>query len=401
MPSQPETTAIPTSSLHPDPLNPRLWEYPPRNPQEPIIERLWSNPRVTQIAQSILDHTYLGPPAMLTIQEDSRTIVVDGNCQLAALQACHDPQLFEKIRDHSAATKKAASLTGDPPVETVPMPSREEAMRVRIKRQANTTGMWSRMAQAHHFRQLLQDGWTRERIQDLYGYHNHSRESGRRILRMVNGLNLMEQISQASPAPWNRNWHYSRLTDAVNRPSIQGFLGLGEPDEYGPNEPPLRNGKVQEGLNLMTILNGSPPNSGEFQQAMVSSDEDLRLLEEICQKPQNTRLLQDRRFLSLREIHRTTNNRNSARSIESSVQHIHELASRILRELKDMPEGPVDTPGDICIANTTCEIHQDGSTQYRVRVMSANPLRDGPALALLQKELRKYDRRTVVVQFIQ
>ena len=60
--------------------------------------RLWKNPRVARLGADIMEGMYLVPPAMLAVQEPGRTVVIDGNRQLAALMACHNPEIWEQIR---------------------------------------------------------------------------------------------------------------------------------------------------------------------------------------------------------------------------------------------------------------------------------------------------------------
>lgn len=335
---------------------------------------------------------------MLTVQEDGRTVVIDGNLQLAAIRASCDPAVWKKVKDDSQETRGLQAAARDPVVQTLMMPSRDQAMRARISRQRNGDTMWTRNAHAHHYRELLLAGRPIQEIDWMYS--RTDRMTGPyRIHNMVNALNFLEQVNRESEHPWQQGWQFSKLPAVLDLPNVRKTLGLAKPEEYRPDEPPLRGKKSRaEAQELMKILLGSPRGSGEHDHAKFRSDSDISRLDDLYGDRKALENLKSRWVYSVHSAHSLLRGRHDGYEARTKLETLHTIAARNLREMKEDPAGPIAAPGDIHLADTTYELHQDESVQYRVRLISKDPRRDQPVQQKLQEVLKNYDDRTCLVE---
>ena len=377
-------------------MNPRLVDESGPDDQQNIIMRLWRHHKLPRLAADILEGMYLGPPAMLAVRQEGRTVVIDGNRRLAALLACHNHRIWDLAARESSMTGNAQPRQGDPEEEIIMFDSRDEAMRARIRRQTASGSMWSRMAHASHCRNLLMAGMEIPEINRIYGrQRSQTHQNG--IRHMVNALNALEQVNLSVEHTWTRPWHYQALQEALFLPSVRQHLELQAPGEYGPEEPPLREERILEAVELMRVLNGSPLESRENLLRKVKEEQDIRKLGEIYEDPRALEMLKDPRFHSVDQVQSFMSCRNDYHQAKNKLEVLHRMAERELARMKEDPDAPVRVPGDIHLANTTYEVHNDGSVQYRVQLVSRDPRRDEPLRAVLQEFLEVYDQRTCLV----
>ena len=376
-----------------DPLNPRLAEEPGEGDQASITTRLWSHMKTRDIARDMRDGVYLGPPAMLGLPENGRTTVIDGNRQLAALRVLNDPDTFAATDAHQTLDMKWDDLPrpeDEPSAEVILMDSRQEAMRVRIRRQRTQGDLWGSLAHASHYRELLRTGMLEQEIYRLYEYGRIMPEQAR-VAPKINALTILEQLNEGRETPWTRSSQFQKLDEALRIPEVRKHLGLKEAAKYGPEDRPLTKRNLESAEKLMVWLNGSrDPESGK-REPMFRDRQDITLLREICTDPKALELMDTGRFHSARSILSHRSGGRSHWEIKHNLESLEGRARNHLKEMKEDPLSPVLMPGDICVAGASYEMHRDDTVQYRVRLMSADPIRDEPVRAALQQALRQYD----------
>ena len=306
------TARMRISTLALDPMNPRLVDEPGPDDQQNIIMRLWRHHKLPRLAADILEGMYLGPPAMLAVRQEGRTVVIDGNRRLAALLACHNHRIWDLAARESSMTGNAQPRQGDPEEEIIMFDSRDEAMRARIRRQTASGSMWSRMAHASHCRNLLMAGMEIPEINRIYGrQRSQTQQNGiHHMVNALNALNALEQVNISVEHPWTRPWHYQALQEALFLPSVRRHLELRAPEEYGPDEPPLREESIPETVELVRVLNGSPLGSKENLPRKIREEQDFWKLGEIYEDPRALEMLKNPQFHNVDQVHSFMSCRN-------------------------------------------------------------------------------------------
>src|SRR5260370_5940129 len=86
-----ETLAVTSLSL--DPRNPRIPEAGDTPSQREIVAELVEHDNVYELARDITDHGYYPTEVLVAVEEDSQTVVVEGNRRLAAVKCLISPEL--------------------------------------------------------------------------------------------------------------------------------------------------------------------------------------------------------------------------------------------------------------------------------------------------------------------
>ena len=388
---------ISLSQLTLDPHNPRISWEPGGGGQDSIIERLWTGSRLSELTREIRQGLYIGPPAMLVVREDGKNVIIDGNRQAAALAICHHPDRWRITEAEHSLWEMDPPEPGDPSVTMNIMESREQAMKARIRRETANRTLWNLGVVAVHVRELRLQGWEKPDITGLY-IPAHITISWMNPDLLIQTLDLMEQVNTHAPHQWRRSYHFRPLYRALGLESIRKHLGLGEARDHPPRTPPLKKGSIQDGERLLKHVNGTPPKSPESRRAMIESTEEIGILGEVYQDPRALELLEHPAFHSAQQVMNHIAGRSGAREIQSKIESLEAMANMWIKRMREEPQSPLDIPGNICVADVTHEMHRDGTSQYRVILISRDPERDRGVQEKLQEELQRHDGQKCAVE---
>src|SRR4051812_10281113 len=108
-----ETATKSPASLSLDSKNPRLAQINQQASERELIEELVLKEDVHAIARSIVDSGYFPNEVLVAVREDSKLVIVEGNCRLAACKLLISPDaaptnLQSKFRSLSAKANLAS-----------------------------------------------------------------------------------------------------------------------------------------------------------------------------------------------------------------------------------------------------------------------------------------------------
>jgi len=154
-----------------DARNPRIPPAGRKLAQAELIAELIEHDDVYGLAKSIVESGYFPTEILVAVEEDGEKVVVEGNRRLAALKVLVSPvsapeQHQKKFRALAVEVAEGALDT----VETLIVPSREEATPLIIERHERShVQEWEPAMQAHFYQSLLDGGATREDLKNKYG----------------------------------------------------------------------------------------------------------------------------------------------------------------------------------------------------------------------------------------
>ncbi len=191
------TKQLSVASLHLDAKNPRLGrETSPRAPRE-IIQYLFEHDKALDVAESIASRGYFPNEPLLTIKENGRYVVVEGNRRLAALKALREPGLLEgslerKVERLSRRTQAVAKV----PVTIAP--SRRATDRQIVGRHIGSPVLaWQAENRASFILDKLTEGYDNDELQHELGFSLSDIQQARQtraIADMARSLDLPDEV---------------------------------------------------------------------------------------------------------------------------------------------------------------------------------------------------------------
>lgn len=187
-------------SLHLDPKNPRLGrETAARAPKE-ILQYLFDHDKALEIAESIATRGYFPNEPLLTVVEDGKYVVVEGNRRLAALKALSEPGLIEgKFRNK--IERLARGIISPSMIAKVPIvvaPTRRATDRQVAGRHIGTPVLaWQGENRASFILDKLAEGYTNDELKDDLGFSSADIQNARQtraIADMARSLDLPDEI---------------------------------------------------------------------------------------------------------------------------------------------------------------------------------------------------------------
>ena len=154
-----------------DPLNPRIPGSGTELTQRDVVKDLIENEKILDLAKSIVESGYFPTEALITVEEEKKKYVVEGNRRLAALKLlispeyAHSPQWERRFRALSNRISTAAIKK----VKVIQAPSREAAAPIIMSRHTQkTVESWSPLMQAKFYRNLVEGGLAVDEIAEQY-----------------------------------------------------------------------------------------------------------------------------------------------------------------------------------------------------------------------------------------
>ncbi len=365
---------VPINALRFDPDNPRFWFHDPRpQTQDDIFIALAERGRT--MIEYVANGLYAAVEPLLVCPHEDEFTVVDGNLRLFAVRTLADPEFADHVRQMAPLlnpptieSSAAADLRN---VTVAVFPTWDEAYPVRLHRQAMSGRRWqSPFTSAHDFRRLSEQGMSIPRIGTCYHLYPQMVE------RQIQTLNLFEQLGQHDPPDWRRRHEFSKLSAALEMPSIRQHLGLREPSEAGSRERPLSDDEaVTRARQLLSIINGADPQEHQPNQrpAVELRDGSMDALNRIYGDPKALRRLLDSPRSSVQDITRWMDGVQNPYRIREISSDLHGVATECLKSIKDEKPDQIPDPGNISVARTAYSIYNDGSAQYVVTLLSRTP----------------------------
>ena len=89
---------IPIDQLHLDARNPRIQQGGEALDEERVLEVLWREYSVDEVAMSIAQNGFFPHEPLFATEEDGKLVVVEGNRRLAAVRLLREPDLRKRLQ---------------------------------------------------------------------------------------------------------------------------------------------------------------------------------------------------------------------------------------------------------------------------------------------------------------
>jgi hypothetical protein len=268
---------VPISDLLFDSTNPRLAERGPETPQEEILEILWRDFAVDEIAFSIAANGYFEYEPLFAAKEGGAWVVVEGNRRLAAVKLLTDSRLRRKV---DATDLPQLNATSRRKLETLPVVRADRAdiwQYVGFKH-VNGPQAWQSYSKAEYIAWVHNDlGVSLDEIARRIG-DRHA--TVRRLYRAWMALAQAESAGVFSLEDrWKRHFSFSHLYTGFDYSGIQEFIGISP--NRGFTEKPIPRSRLEQFAELCVWLYGS--RSRDQQPLVQSQNPDLRNLDQVLQ----------------------------------------------------------------------------------------------------------------------
>lgn len=285
---QPQQVA--TEQLFFDIDNPRLVEFSKdeMSSDEKILNILWSQMAVDEIVQSILSNGFFQNEALLAVEENGKTVVVEGNRRLAAVKAILHPEL---VKGMSRYVGRITDQIRDD-LQTLPVikiRERSESWTYIGFKHVNGPSKWGSYAKAQYIATVHNNfGVSLDEISQQIGDNNKT------VLKLYQGLMVIEQAENQTDFRRDdisaKRLYFSHLYTGLQSPGFKKYLGLGEtPAE---DRSPVPDDKIKHLENVMLWLYGSKRQN--ISSLIVSQNPDLGKLADILKDDLATLTLEAR-----------------------------------------------------------------------------------------------------------
>jgi len=281
-----------------DDRNPRLSvDSTDRPSQHEIFELLWRDFAVDELVSSIAANSYFRHEPLLVEKKrgSDKLVVIEGNRRLAALRALLGLEAVPPgivMPEVSPATLE--EIREVPVIET----ARDRIWQYIGFKHVNGPQAWQSASKAQYI------GWVKNELgvplEDI------ARQIGDRhstVMRLYRALMVLEQAEERDlfqrSDRWRGHFSFSHLYTGLDYAGIQEFLQVRPANEQ--TRTPVPNENVPELGELCTWLYGSK--SRNTPPVVVSQNPDLRILDEVIQKPNGLAALRQKLPLQVsREI---------------------------------------------------------------------------------------------------
>lgn len=220
---------ISVTTLHLDPLNPRLPSSKQNLTQNEIIAELIRHDNVLTLAQRIAGNGYFSFEPLVVIKEKFGTVVVEGNRRLAALKLLINPDLASgaDVRKFKALADKMS--TDIKKVEVVVAPNRAQAYSFIRSRHIGDGAVekWTPIQQARFYADRLSRGTPIE----LIAQEDNVNESevidllrADKLYALARSIELPEKVREKVDDP--RRFPITTLTRLADSPDFRKALGI-------------------------------------------------------------------------------------------------------------------------------------------------------------------------------
>ncbi|RLC72804.1 MAG: hypothetical protein DRJ03_16935 [Chloroflexi bacterium] len=281
---------IPVEQLLLDPENARLAWRVEGDSQGILVEILWTEMAVDEVAWSIAENGFFRSEPLFVIIEDPeeedpkkrRYIVVEGNRRLASVLLLRDQELQRRVGATNLPDISAERRSELSTLPAIVYPSRESLWATVGFRHINGIKPWDSFSKAKYVAEVHETYGVSlkeiaERIGDLHAT----------VKRLYRGYKVLEQaesdgVFDREDRARNR-FYFSHLYTALDQSKFQEFLGIDSDTSLRPNPVPESN--LDELGELMIWLYGKK--SEGIEPVVKRQNPDLNILRKVISKPES------------------------------------------------------------------------------------------------------------------
>lgn len=266
---------IATEKLYLDKGNPRLIEAGAPNTQREILQVLWRDFAVDEIALSIAANGFFRTEPLFASKEDGHLYVVEGNRRLAAVQLLLDGKLRKEV---GATDLPSISPAIRDDLKTLPVVAckREDIWEYLGFKHVNGPQQWQSYSKAQYIAWVRNTlGISLDEIARRIGDQHSTVERLYRalmVLQQAEGAGVFEREDRHK-----KHFSFSHLYTGLDYPGVEKFLGL--PPDDGFRQRPVPPSKMKNLGELCIWLYGSK--SRGKPPVVESQNPDLRILDDV------------------------------------------------------------------------------------------------------------------------
>ena len=265
---------VKTSLLHLDSKNPRLQQAGHDADESEVLEILWREYSVDEVAMSIAENGFFPHEPLFVTEEDSRLVVIEGNRRLAAVRLLCDPDLREQLR--ATGLPKIAEREADE-LRTLPVIrcQRQDVWQYVGFKHVNGPQVWNSLAKAEYIAWVRND--LKTDLRDIAQTIGDRHQTVARLYRAYMALKQAE-ANEVYHREWRvrKHFSFSHLYTGLDYPGIREFTGIAPVEP--PKERPVPKTKLQQFGELCVWLWGD--HTRTKAPVVRSQNPDLRRLDE-------------------------------------------------------------------------------------------------------------------------
>jgi len=268
-----------------DHQNPRFYGDDGGNDQESMLETLWRDFAVDEIALSIAANGYFAYEPLFVAVENDDHVVVEGNRRLAAVRLLRHPELRRRVGATDLPELSAEAIEALDQLPVIVTPRATIWQYVGFKH-VNGPQSWQSFSKAQYI------AWVHNGLRiDLEDIARQIGDQHATVKRLYRGLMVLQQAEGVGGFDRDdrakSHFSFSHLYTGLDYPGIRKFLGLTDARDYTPR--PISRSKVPALRELCLWLYGS--RSRNVRPLVQSQNPDLRNLDEVLQSADGTAAL--------------------------------------------------------------------------------------------------------------
>ena len=268
---QAEPQMVPTDQLHLDPRNPRIQQIDHDLFEDGILDILWREYSVDEVALSIAQNGYFHHEPLFADDED---VVIEGNRRLAAVRILRDPEIRKRLQITNlpaVSPDRIDDLARLPVIRC----EREQIWRYIGFKHVNGPQAWNSFAKAEYI------AWVKNELhQDLSEIALTIGDRHSTVQRLYRAFMALRQASESGVYEpgrrMRRHFSFSHLYTGLDYLGIREFTGVA--DLEPPQEKPIPADKINEFGELCVWLWGDK--SRGIEPMVRSQNPHLRQLDE-------------------------------------------------------------------------------------------------------------------------
>jgi hypothetical protein len=267
---------LPTDDLHLDARNPRLVGESVDGDSNKLLEILWRNEALDELALSIAQNGFFEEEPLLVVRENGRWVVVEGNRRLATVKLLRSDDLRRKLRATDIPTLTPAKKEALAELPVSIYPDRKSLWAYVGFRHVNGPLTWDSWPKAQYIASVRNTfGVDLDQIAQSIGDKNQT------VRRLYRGLMVLNQATEQ--AGYNledrhkRHLSFSHLYTGLDYAGFQQHLGLRKDAGYESN--PVAKEYLNNLKELMVWLFGS--REEDKGPVVKSQNPDLKRLDDV------------------------------------------------------------------------------------------------------------------------
>lgn len=265
---------VETSMLHLDSKNPRLQQAGRDADENGVLEVLWQEYSVDEVAMSIAENGFFPHEPLFVAEEDGRQVVIEGNRRLAAVRLLCDSNLRERLRATGLPTISERQIDE---LQTLPIirRQRQDVWQYVGFKHVNGPQAWNSLAKAEYI------AWVRNDLNtDLRNIARTIGDRHQTVARLYRAYMALRQAEANGVYDRNsrlrKHFSFSHLYTGLDYPGIREFTGIAPLDP--PKKLPIPKAKLPQFGELCVWLWGD--RTLTKAPVVKSQNPDLRRLDE-------------------------------------------------------------------------------------------------------------------------